>query len=76
MLEAQSRQCAICKAPVEALVSGRLVTAHIDHDHATGQVRGLLCHGCNSGLGYFKDDPELLFQAMCYLAQAQKSTAA
>ena len=40
---------------------------HIDHCHATGVVRGLLCHGCNVTLGNMKDDPEILLKAVEYL---------
>lgn len=39
----------------------------IDHDHATGQIRGLLCDLCNTGLGMFKDNQELLQKAIVYL---------
>lgn len=40
----------------------------MDHDHKTDQLRSLLCLKCNSGLGFFDDDPDLLLQAMKYLA--------
>jgi hypothetical protein len=40
---------------------------NIDHCHTTGAIRGLLCHGCNVGLGYFKDSPERLIKAAEYL---------
>lgn len=40
---------------------------HIDHDHKTGRIRGVLCSNCNIGIGYFKDDPDLLASAIDYL---------
>jgi len=40
---------------------------HVDHDHENGVVRGLLCESCNTGLGKFKDSPELLEKALLYL---------
>jgi hypothetical protein len=39
----------------------------VDHNHTTGKVRGLLCKSCNSGLGIFKDSPEVLKVAIKYL---------
>lgn len=39
----------------------------LDHCHTTGKLRGILCHKCNVGLGYFNDDPKLLAQAIEYL---------
>ncbi len=40
---------------------------HIDHCHATGKTRGILCRGCNVGLGNFKDDEGLMLKAIAYL---------
>lgn len=61
MLEAQGGVCAICGAdPGER-------TLAVDHNHADGRVRGLLCDNCNNGLGRFQDDPELLLAAAQYL---------
>jgi hypothetical protein len=59
MLRSQDGLCAICRvAPA----------AHVDHDHATGAVRALLCFNCNGGLGQFKDDPGVLRAAADYVA--------
>lgn len=60
---AQLGLCVICEKP--ETVAGRSLA--IDHDHATGQVRGLLCFGCNAAIGKFNDDPALLRRAADYL---------
>ena len=63
MLADQQGRCAIC---------GEAVTLVVDHNHETGEVRGLLCSNCNVGLGYFIDDPELLLAAVAYAAKWKK----
>lgn len=40
---------------------------HIDHCHKTNKVRGLLCHGCNTGIGALKEDPSIFLKAIEYL---------
>lgn len=60
----QDFKCAICETPEEKVSRGRL---HVDHHHETSQVRGLLCSGCNFGLGQFKDSVTLLQNAIDYL---------
>ena len=62
LLSEQQGVCAICK---KECVSGRRLA--IDHNHDTGEVRGLLCCKCNRGLGNLNDDLELLRQAVLYL---------
>ncbi|MEU9115034.1 endonuclease domain-containing protein [Streptomyces sp. NPDC048483] len=39
---------------------------HVDHDHRTGKVRGVLCFNCNSGLGLLRDDPQAARRAIAY----------
>ena len=63
MLEEQGGQCAICGT---AEVDGRFC---VDHNHATGEVRGLLCNGCNSGLGQLGDSISNLASAIAYLSE-------
>lgn len=60
----QNGQCAICQT--EFLNRNKM---HIDHDHTTGNIRKLLCGDCNRGLGGFKDNPDILTQAINYLKQ-------
>lgn len=72
MLAAQGGQCAICSATEPG---GNAAHWHVDHDHATGHVRGLLCARCNLGLGYFQDDPARLVSALDYLSAAHQVSA-
>ncbi len=54
--------CAICFQILE--------TYHIDHDHLINKVRGLLCSSCNTFLGAFNDDPNLLLKAEAYIRKS------
>lgn len=58
MLERQNFVCAICSNATKLV---------IDHSHLTGEVRGLLCHACNSGIGMLKDSPQNCMGAFNYL---------
>ena len=64
LLEKQEGLCAICRTSENQ--AGRKYFS-VDHDHITGKIRGLLCSGCNVGLGYFKDSPLFLTAAIAYL---------
>ena len=62
--------CGICGVLEEDAQQQR--SFHVDHDHQTGLVRGILCQHCNIGLGHFKDNPELLQNAILYLQQSKE----
>ncbi len=62
MLAAQGGGCCICGRPPREDVS-----LHVDHDHSTGEVRGILCFRCNNALADFQDDQQLLQKAAAYL---------
>lgn len=64
LLIKQNHRCAICGT---SSPGGRHNKFHIDHNHMTGKVRGLLCWSCNAGLGQFKDDYNLLLEAYTFL---------
>lgn len=64
MLAAQGGQCAICSEPP---TDARGFRPHVDHCHASGKIRGILCGRCNKALGQFKDDASLLRRAIAYL---------
>jgi hypothetical protein len=67
MLAAQGGCCAICKKSESNEIKGKIVALAVDHDHATGAVRALLCSACNTALGLFNDEPALLDAAKTYL---------
>lgn len=62
LLVEQGHKCPLCLAPLTE------ATLHVDHDHTSGHVRGLLCHMCNVGIGLLKDDPAVLARAASYLS--------
>jgi hypothetical protein len=65
MLVEQDNKCKICpKEHNPSIKRGRL---YVDHNHKTGEVRGLLCGACNSAIGYFEDCPDRLQAAIEYL---------
>jgi hypothetical protein len=60
LFKKQNGKCAICSKRSDK-------TLHVDHDHKTGRIRGLLCFRCNYGLGYFKDNLKQFKQIVKYL---------
>ncbi len=59
LVKIQQGKCAICRS--------NFTIPHVDHDHRSGRIRGLLCFKCNTALGKFNDDPELLHSAILYI---------
>ncbi len=70
LLSAQNKTCAICGKPISEK------TAHVDHDHVTGEIRGLLCGKCNPALGLFGDNEETILRAAIYLESYRKKRKA
>jgi len=66
-LSEQSNVCAICKQTEALKIRGKIVLMAVDHCHKTGIVRGLLCSNCNRAIGLFKDDVNVLKNAIKYL---------
>ena len=64
LLGSQGGACAICR---KIDWNGR--GPHIDHDHVTGKIRGILCHHCNLALGHIRDDPKIARAMGVYLEQ-------
>lgn len=64
-LEEQQGACAICQE------ESKEVALHVDHDHITGNVRGLLCRECNLAIGHLKDSLSIVMRAFRYLEKYQ-----
>jgi hypothetical protein len=62
MFAQQKQRCKICSSKDH---NGK--NWHVDHDHQTGRIRGILCALCNNGLGCFHDNPVVLRIAVSYL---------
>ena len=65
--DAQDGVCAVCGNKETHTIRGRVLDLAVDHCHNSKRVRGLLCHRCNTGIGSFRDDPDLLRAAIVYL---------
>jgi len=72
MKEKQQHCCAICGQPETAIDhrTKKLRDLAVDHNHNTGEIRGLLCTRCNTAIGLLQDDIDLLAKAISYLSGA------
>lgn len=68
LLEKQNEQCAICKGVLVPLGSN----THIDHNHTSKVVRGLLCGNCNRGIGLLQESSIVLTNASTYVARCEE----
>jgi Autographiviridae endonuclease VII len=64
LIASQQNACAICRV---GFSQSKINCPHVDHNHFTGKVRGLLCHNCNALLGHSKEDQNRLSAAIEYL---------
>jgi len=64
LLLAQNNRCAICNESLD-LTNTRNI--HIDHNHKTKKIRGILCQKCNQAIGLLRDNPEYAYNASIYL---------
>lgn len=75
MLKRQAGRCAICSRIWKNCVTAKRVRheerflqyLYVDHDHKTGDVRGLLCNACNTAIGLFEEDLARIAAAAAYL---------
>ena len=68
MFESQRGLCAACGNPETSTIkrTGEIKMLHIDHDHKTGKIRGLLCQDCNMSLGHLQDSSERIQMLLDY----------
>lgn len=69
ILRKQKGVCAICRNKESSKNKREL---SVDHNHTTGQIRGLLCHACNMGIGNLKDNKQLCKKASKYLRKHER----
>lgn len=72
MLDKCGNRCEICGNEENVMLKGLKRRLCIDHDHDTKKVRGLLCTGCNAGIGHFKEDIQRMQSAIDYLKEHQE----
>lgn len=70
LLKKQNKKCAICKKKETIKhFNGKIKRLSIDHNHKTGQIRGLLCARCNVGIAYLSENINYLKNAITYLGE-------
>lgn len=75
LLEGQFNKCALCEKELSVLQGrGFSTIAHVDHDHVTGKVRGVLCGNCNTALGKLGDSVASIEKVLSYLRKSENGT--
>ena len=69
MINKQKNKCAVCPTKLSKLPSKQV---HVDHDHKTGKVRGLLCQKCNLALGLLKENLLIVRSLLKYLGKYER----
>ena len=59
LYESQNKKCKLCDKEIELFSRRKGNSGYIDHDHSTGKVRAVLCHPCNTALGYIENNLDL-----------------
>jgi Autographiviridae endonuclease VII len=67
MLVEQGGVCAVCALPETRIITGSFKSLDVDHNHETGEVRGLLCTACNSALGLLSEDTDRIIALLDYV---------
>jgi len=67
-------RCGVCSVELEPLKAKNYRLVHIDHDHATGRVRGIVCHRCNQRLAAI-DDSDWLEKAQIYIKRTSGASS-
>jgi hypothetical protein len=70
LLAKQNGRCAICGTDDPPRYKSNRGGWHVDHDHSTGRVRGVLCPLCNVAIGHFKEDVNRMSNAIKYILTA------
>jgi len=74
MMNKQEEKCGICKKSISLSDVGEKSTANVDHCDQPWRIRGMLCYGCNVGIGLLKHDIKALESAILWIKYAQKGT--
>lgn len=69
LIEKQNKVCAVCEQPEKLVRNGNVQPLSVDHNHSTGEIRGLLCNDCNRNLIAQRDDPAIFLKAAAYLSR-------